>query len=108
MKAEKAKQQDNNESAVDKCQIGKPIQIENIKPIESIIEEEYKVAIEGVIFDINLKELKSGRHIVEIKVTDYTDSLVLKMFNTRKTKMTRSIKKLKNDVDIEEIHRILQ
>ncbi len=33
MKAEKAKQQDNNESAVDKCQIGKPIQIENIKPI---------------------------------------------------------------------------
>ncbi|MBU5909930.1 hypothetical protein JVW25_24945, partial [Vibrio cholerae O1] len=45
----------------------------------------FKVAIEGVIFDINLKELKSGRHIVEIKVTDYTDSLVLKMF-TRKNK----------------------
>ncbi|PDB42059.1 PHP domain-containing protein, partial [Listeria monocytogenes] len=38
-----------------------------------------------VIFDINLKELKSGRHIVELKVTDYTDSLVLKMF-TRKNK----------------------
>ena len=87
MKAEKAKQQDNNESTVEKCQIGKPIQIENIKPIESIIEEEFKVAIEGVIFDINLKELKSGRHIVELKVTDYTDSLVLKMF-TRKIKMT--------------------
>ena len=58
IKAEKAKQQDNNESNVDKCQIGKPIQIDNIKPIESIIEEEFKVAIEGVIFDINLKELK--------------------------------------------------
>lgn len=85
IKAEKAKQQDNNESNVDKCQIGKPIQIDNIKPIESIIEEEFKVAIEGVIFDINLKELKSGRHIVELKVTDYTDSLVLKMF-TRKNK----------------------
>ncbi|GEP99189.1 PolC-type DNA polymerase III [Staphylococcus arlettae] len=85
MKAEKAKQQDNNESAVSKCQIGKPIQVENVRPIESIIEEEFKVAIEGVIFDINLKELKSGRHIVELKVTDYTDSLVLKMF-TRKNK----------------------
>ena len=24
--------------------------------------------------------MKSGRHIVELKVTDYTDSLVLKMF----------------------------
>ncbi|KXA47420.1 DNA polymerase III, alpha subunit [Staphylococcus simulans] len=85
MKAEKAKQQDNNESAVDKCQIGKPIQVDNVRPIESIIEEEFKVAIEGVIFDMNIKELKSGRHIVELKVTDYTDSLVLKMF-TRKNK----------------------
>ena len=85
MRAEKAKQQDNNESTVAKCQIGKPIQVENVKPIESIIEEEFKVAVEGVIFDINLKELKSGRHIVELKVTDYTDSLVLKMF-TRKNK----------------------
>ena len=87
MKAEKAKQQDNNESTVDKCQIGKPIQVENLRSIESIIEEEFKVvAIEGVIFDINLKRIKSGRHIVELKVTDYTDSLVLKMF-TRKIKM---------------------
>lgn len=85
IKAEKAKQQDNNGSSVEKCQIGKPIYVENIKPIETIIEEEFKVAIEGVIFDINIKELKSGRHIVELKVTDYTDSLVLKMF-TRKNK----------------------
>ena len=58
MKAEKAKQQDNNESTVDKCQIGKPIQVENLRSIESIIEEEFKVAIEGVIFDINLKRIK--------------------------------------------------
>ena len=85
IKAEKAKQQDNNGSSVEKCQIGKPIHVENIKPIETVIEEEFKVAIEGVIFDINIKELKSGRHIVELKVTDYTDSLVLKMF-TRKNK----------------------
>ncbi|EKU50482.1 PolC-type DNA polymerase III [Staphylococcus massiliensis] len=85
MKQEKEKQQDNNDSAVDKCEIGKPIQVENVRPIESIIEEEFKVAIEGVIFDINIKELKSGRHIIELKVTDYTDSLVLKMF-TRKRK----------------------
>ena len=39
MKAEKAKQQDNNESTVDKCQISKPIQVENLRSIESIIEE---------------------------------------------------------------------
>lgn len=85
IKAEKEKQQDNNESTVEKCQIGKPIQVEQVRPIEQIVEEEYKVAIEGVIFDMNIKELKSGRHIIELKVTDYTDSLVLKMF-TRKNK----------------------
>ncbi|WP_425319125.1 PolC-type DNA polymerase III [Staphylococcus lutrae] len=83
MKEQRTQQQDG--ITVERCQIGKPIQIEQVRPIESIIEEEFKVAIEGVIFDINLKELKSGRHIVELKVTDYTDSLVLKMF-TRKNK----------------------
>ncbi|WP_414046593.1 PolC-type DNA polymerase III [Macrococcus equi] len=67
------------------CSIGKKIQLETIKPIETIIEEEFKVAIEGVIFDIEIKALKSGRHIVQLKITDYTDSLILKMF-TRKGK----------------------
>ncbi|MCS4486281.1 PolC-type DNA polymerase III [Staphylococcus americanisciuri] len=84
MKEQRAQQEESG-VLVDKCQIGKTIQVENIRPISDIIEEEFKVAIEGVIFDINLKELKSGRHIVELKVTDYTDSLVLKMF-TRKNK----------------------
>ncbi|MGV3243814.1 PolC-type DNA polymerase III [Staphylococcus sp. 11261D007BR] len=84
MKAQRA-QEENQESTVEKCQIGKPIHAEQVRPIESIVEEEFKAAVEGVIFDINLKELKSGRHIVELKVTDYTDSLVLKMF-TRKNK----------------------
>lgn len=82
---EARQKQEESGTTVDKCKIGKPIQVENVRPIESIIEEEFKVAIEGVIFDINIKELKSGRHIVELKVTDYTDSLVLKMF-TRKNK----------------------
>lgn len=67
------------------CAIGKKIQVETIKPISSIIEEEFKVALEGVIFDIEIKALKSGRHIVQLKITDYTDSLILKMF-TRKGK----------------------
>lgn len=67
------------------CAIGKKIQVETIKPISSIVEEEFKVALEGVIFDIEIKALKSGRHIVQLKITDYTDSLILKMF-TRKGK----------------------
>ncbi|WP_414049486.1 PolC-type DNA polymerase III [Macrococcus animalis] len=71
------------------CSIGKKIQVESIKPIDSIIEEEFKVALEGVIFDIEIKALKSGRHIVQLKITDYTDSLILKMFS----------RKGKNDLD---------
>ena len=43
MKAEKAKQQDNNESAVDKCQIGKPIQIENIKQLNLLLRKSIKL-----------------------------------------------------------------
>lgn len=50
-----------------------------------LLKKSLRWQLKRVIFDINLKELKSGRHIVELKVTDYTDSLVLKMF-TRKNK----------------------
>ncbi|WP_414739351.1 PolC-type DNA polymerase III [Macrococcoides canis] len=83
---EREKQRKEDDSPeVTRCQIGKPIQIENVKRIESIIEEEYKVALEGVVFDIEIKALKSGRHIVQLKITDYTDSLIVKMF-TRKGK----------------------
>lgn len=81
---EKQRKEDDGPE-VTHCQIGKPIQIENVKRIESIIEEEYKVALEGVVFDIDIKALKSGRHIVQLKITDYTDSLIVKMF-TRKGK----------------------
>ncbi len=84
MKKEKAESSDN-ENAVSRCQIGKDIPVDSIRKIEDIIEEEFKVALEGVIFDIEMKELKSGRHIVTLKITDYTDSLILKMF-TRKGK----------------------
>lgn len=65
---------------VSSCHIGKEIQVESLRPIESIIEEEYKVAVEGVIFDVEIKELKSKRHILQVKITDYTDSLIIKMF----------------------------
>ncbi|MGL6145457.1 MAG: PolC-type DNA polymerase III N-terminal domain-containing protein [Macrococcoides caseolyticum] len=50
---EKQRKEDDGPE-VTRCQIGKPIQIENVKRIESIIEEEYKVALEGVVFDIDI------------------------------------------------------
>ncbi|TDL97761.1 PolC-type DNA polymerase III [Macrococcus brunensis] len=86
--AEMQKQRAEEDSdEVTEASIGKDINIESIRPISSIIEEEYKVAIEGVIFDAEIKELKSGRYILQLKITDYTDSLTLKMFSrNRQTK----------------------
>src|SRR5699024_1184082 len=35
----------------------------------------------GVIFAVDIRELRSGRHLVMIKLTDYTDSFTLNMFS---------------------------
>lgn len=83
-RVEEVQKERENEPSVTKCQIGKEIKVEEITPIKEIIEEEYKMAIEGVIFDIDIKELRSGRQILQIKITDYTDSLIVKMFTGNK------------------------
>src|SRR5699024_153062 len=46
-----------------------------------IFDEEHSVKIEGHIFDKEIRELKSGRQILQIKLTDYTDSIMAKMFS---------------------------
>src|SRR5690606_7085018 len=52
--------------------------------IKSIIDEERRVVIEGYVFAADVKELKSGRSLLEIKITDYTDSILVKMFSRDK------------------------
>ena len=55
-----------------------------ITEIEHIVDEERRVAIEGYIFDTEVRELRSGRSLLTIKVTDYTDSIIVKMFSRDK------------------------
>ncbi|SDJ71711.1 PolC-type DNA polymerase III [Sediminibacillus albus] len=60
--------------------IGYNIQDEIVQ-MENILEEERKMAIQGYVFDAEVRELRSGRHLLIVKVTDYTDSFQLKMFS---------------------------
>jgi DNA polymerase-3 subunit alpha (Gram-positive type) len=53
-------------------------------PIQEIREEERRIVIQGVVFGAEMRELKSGRHLLTFHLTDYTDSLTVKMFSRDK------------------------
>ncbi|SOB93235.1 DNA polymerase III catalytic subunit PolC type [Ureibacillus xyleni] len=65
-------------------QLGQHIKDIEIREIRGIIEEERRVVIEGYVFAVEIKELKSGRSLLELKMTDYTDSILVKMFSRDK------------------------
>ncbi|HLS06913.1 MAG TPA: exonuclease domain-containing protein, partial [Bacillota bacterium] len=49
--------------------------------MERIIEEERRITVQGYIFAAELRKLRSERHLLIVKATDYTDSLEIKMFS---------------------------
>lgn len=65
-----------------KVQMGKPINgKDNIVQLRDITQEERSVAIEGYIFDAEVKVLRSERQLLIFKVTDYTSSITIKKFS---------------------------
>ncbi|WP_086347415.1 PolC-type DNA polymerase III [Candidatus Enterococcus clewellii] len=54
---------------------------ELIMPMGNILEEERRVTIEGFIFDKEIRELRSKRKILILKITDYTSSFIVKKFS---------------------------
>lgn len=78
-KEEKEKEKES-EAPQGPVEIGYKIQEEAI-PMSSIEEEERRLVLQGYIFDSEIKELRSGRHLLLLKVTDYTDSFSVKMFS---------------------------
>lgn len=79
---EKAKS-DNPEAVVNNgpFQLGNIIKDTEIMEIRRVVEEERRVVLEGFVFAVDIKELKSGRSLLELKITDYTDSILVKMFS---------------------------
>ena len=54
---------------------------EPITPMINILEEERRVTIEGYVFDKEVRELRSKRKILTLKITDYTSSFIVKKFS---------------------------
>ncbi|MGM9949759.1 MAG: PolC-type DNA polymerase III [Lysinibacillus sp.] len=62
-------------------QLGGVIKNPEVAEIRSIVEEEGSIILEGYVFASEIKILKSGRALLEFKMTDYTDSMLIKMFS---------------------------
>ena len=75
------------------CILGKHIE-GHIDSISTIQDEEDSVTIEATPFGIEVVETKNGFKIATIKVTDYTDSITMKMF-ARTDEEYENIKKVK-------------
>ncbi|MBD2845248.1 PolC-type DNA polymerase III [Paenibacillus sp. IB182496] len=49
-------------------------------PLEQIIEEEKKITVQGTVFGLEVKELRNGSTLFTFYVTDFTDSMAMKLF----------------------------
>lgn len=62
-----------------KLQVGYEIKDHPV-PIQEIQDEEKKITIQGTIFGLDRKELRNGNTLFIFNLTDFTDSLQMKMF----------------------------
>jgi DNA polymerase III subunit alpha, Gram-positive type len=90
---EKENKESEKTEAVTTLMIGYEIKDEPL-PIREIQDEERRVTIQGTVFGAELKELRSGRHLLTFNITDYTDSLTVKIFSRDKedVKMLEAVK----------------
>ena len=49
-------------------------------PLMNIVEEEKKTTVQGTVFGLEVKELRNGSTLFTFNVTDFTDSMAMKMF----------------------------
>lgn len=66
-----------------KLQIGYDIREQPV-PLQEVQDEEKKVTIQGTIFGLDRKELRNGNTLFTFFITDFSDSLQLKMFAKNK------------------------
>ncbi|KAB2337547.1 PolC-type DNA polymerase III [Cytobacillus depressus] len=56
----------------------------DFRKLIDIVDEERRVAIEGYVFAAETRELRSGRTLLTFKITDYSSSIMVKMFSRDK------------------------
>ena len=59
------------------------------KPIAEIVEQEKKIVVQGTVFGIEKKLLRNGNTLLTFYVTDFTDSLQVKMFGKTKEEINQ-------------------
>ncbi len=59
--------------------LGKKIS-DDIISLSNHLEEGTTVSIEGEVFEKNIRELKSGKFLIALAITDYTSSIAIKIF----------------------------
>ena len=65
--------------------IGKEINPKfDLQRMRTIVEEERSVVVEGYVFAKEIRELRSGRQLMVIEITDYTSSFAVKKFSRDK------------------------
>jgi DNA polymerase-3 subunit alpha (Gram-positive type) len=83
---EKRKKEKEQEVYSGPIQLGRTIQDnEAVMPMVNIVEEERRVTLEGFVFDKEVRELRSKRKILILKITDYTSSFIIKKFSNNET-----------------------
>lgn len=73
----------NQTKAKQKLMVGTTIRDEPT-PIQSIVDEERRATIQGVVLNLDVKKLRNGNTLYQFIMTDYTDSLQIKMFARQK------------------------
>ena len=58
-------------------------------PLVELDQPQNNVVIEGRIFSIDLRALRSGSHLLMMNLTDYTSSITLKMFSNRRNPLEK-------------------
>ncbi|ORI34667.1 hypothetical protein BS613_07025 [Listeria monocytogenes] len=51
---------------------------EEVKRLGDIYDEERRITVQGLIFATEIRELRSGRSLLQFKITDYTSSMIIK------------------------------
>lgn len=82
------KQADANHDYTGPISIGVEIKDDPVR-LDTIVEEEKRLTVQGYVFDVETRELRSGRTLLTLKITDYTNSLQIKYFSRDKDDVTQ-------------------
>ncbi|KRM72761.1 PolC-type DNA polymerase III [Lacticaseibacillus brantae] len=63
-------------------QLGRPLKLSDpVQQMVTLTQEERSATIEGFVFDVEVRNLRSNRKLLMLKVTDYTSSFLVKKFS---------------------------